>query len=208
MARAKTRGCGGRGGCGSDDQVALAARKRRCKMQETAEIPHPTTRNQEQGEEKTRQGEPHQPRRKKKAPLGQERKQRQSSNPTDQDQGQKTPTKTTDTDKTRNEKTPNRKRATTTKKKKTGAGQCLGEGEEEDVRIEGGERVQDEETQGEPQTKKVWGSPAPERERERERERNVADETNQTEEEDGRKQTPNTGRVVKGSKEQEQNADP
>ena len=50
-----------------------------------------------------------------------------------------------------------------------GAGQRLGVGEVEDVRIEVGELVHVEETQGEPQTKKVWGSPAPERERERKR---------------------------------------
>ena len=72
------------------------------------------------------------------------------------------------------------------KKKKTGAGQCLGVGEEEDVRIEGGERVQVEETQGEPQTKKVWASPAPERERERTRTRThgVDEQTIQEKEED------------------------
>ena len=83
----------------------------------------------------------------------------------------KTPPKKTDTDRTRTSKhrTGNERRRR--KGKKTGAGQCLGVGEEEDVRIEGGERVQVEETQREPQTKKVWGSPAPERERERERER-------------------------------------
>ena len=49
------------------------------------------------------------------------------------------------------------------KKKKQERERDLGVGVGDDVRIDVGERVQVEETQGEPQTKKVWGSPAPER---------------------------------------------
>ena len=42
-------------------------------MQETAESPHPSTwKREERGEEKTQQGETHQPRR-KKMPLGREK---------------------------------------------------------------------------------------------------------------------------------------
>ena len=94
---------------------------------------------------------------------------------------EKTPTRKTDTDRTRTSKhrTGNERRR---RKKQTGAGQRLGVGEEENVRIEVGERVQVEETQGEPQTKKVWGSPAPERERKRAH--GVDEQTRQEKEED------------------------
>ena len=71
-----------------------------------------------------------------------------------------------------NQTPPTTQRERRQKKKKTKKTQererDLGVGVGDDVRIDGEERVQDEETQGEPQTKKVWGSPAPERERERE----------------------------------------
>ena len=66
-------------------------------------------------------------------------------------------------------------RMTTRKKKKLELEPDLAKGAEQDERVEVGELVQDEETQGESQTLKgVWVSPAPEREREREKERTTA----------------------------------
>ena len=163
---------------------------------QNAPPPHPRTKGKPQG--KRGKGNPTHPEEEESAT-------RQAANRPRPGPG--TPTETTDTDKTRTRKhqTENERRRREKKKKQQVRERCLGECEEDDVRVEGGERVQDAETQGEPQTIKVWGSPAPEREK---REKNVADETNQTEEEDGRKQTPNTGRVVKGSKEQRQKTDP
>ena len=101
--RTKEKGGGGRGVCGSVDHVVLGAREERFKTQEiagetktpkhktrppthprtTGKTPgkrgkgtQPTQRKEEpqrRGRGKTRQGEPHPPRRKKeKAPLGQE----------------------------------------------------------------------------------------------------------------------------------------
>ena len=165
-------------------------------------------RTKKQGEEKTRQGEPHQPRRKKKAPLGQNRKQRQCSHPTRTRTRDKKNTKTTNTDKTRNEKTPNRKRTTTTRQKKKK------QVREVTLRYEGTRRY-GLKTQCVARSKSHKGNPKPQmgfgfpqRLRERKRERNVTDETNRTEEEDGRIQPPNTGRVVKGSQEQKQKRRP
>ena len=68
-------------------------------------------------------------------------------------------------------KTPNRQLSDERKKKKTGAGRNLDEEEKEEVRVEVGVRVQDEETLGETQTPQGFVVPQHLRERERERER-------------------------------------
>ena len=81
---------GAGGGCGSDDQVALDARQRRCKMQETAEIPNPTTPNQEtRGGENAARGTP--PTQKKEESATRPRKDTETTQQPDkdQDQGQK-----------------------------------------------------------------------------------------------------------------------
>ena len=167
MTRAKTRDCGGRGGCGSDDQVALDARQRRCKMQETAEISNPPTPNQEtRGGENTARGTP--PTQKKEEIATRPRKGTETTQQTDQDQDQVPPPRPPTPTRQERENTKPKTSDDDAKKKKKKTQvreRCLGECEEEDVRVEGGERVQDVETQGEPQTTRVWGSPAPEREK-------------------------------------------
>ena len=86
------------------------------------------------------------------------------------------------------------------KKEKQVRGRSLGVGVGEDVRIEVGERVQVEETQGEPQTpRRGFGFPQRLREREEKRKHGV-DETNQTKKKEGHIQKPNTGRGLKGLK--------
>ena len=107
----------------------------------------------------------------------------------------------TDRTKTRRHRTG--KRATTTRKK-TCAGRGRGVGVEHEVRVEGGVRLQDEETQGEPQTPEPqggFGFPQRLREREsKERKKNTAS-TDTPNKEQGGTQTikPNTGRALKGS---------
>ena len=102
----------------------------------------------------------------------------------------------------RNRPPPYQRATTTKKKKKTGAGHDLAKGAEQEVRIEVGVRVRDEETQGEPQTPKgVWGSPAPERKRKREK-NDVGEQPKQPEKEkEGTTNTKRTrGQVLKGTK--------
>ena len=177
-------------------------------MQENAEIPNPTTQNQEtRGRENAARGTP--PTQKKEESASRPKQETETMQPPDkdQDQGQKTTTTTTNTDKTRNEKTPNRKRTTTTRKKKKQVREVT-------LRYEGTRRY-GLKTQCVARSKSYKGNPKPQmglgfpqRLRERKRKRNVADETNRTEEENGRIQPPNTGRVVKGSQEQKQKRRP
>ena len=149
--------------------------------------------NQGETTRKTRQGEPHQPRTEKKAPLGQERFQ--SGNPTKtstRDEKNHPPRPPTPTrQETRKHRTGNerrRRKKEKRKKKKTQVRErCLGECEEEDVRVDVGELVQDAETQGEPQTKKVWGSPAPERERKEKKKTSPTKRTRQKKKTDANK---------------------
>ena len=154
---------------------------------QNAPPPHPRTKGKPQG--KRSKGNPTHPEEEQSAT-------RQAANRPRPGPG--TPTKTTDTDKTRTRKhqTENERRRRN-KKKQQVRERCLGECEEEDVRVEGGERVQDVETQGEPQTIKVWGSPAPEREK---REKtSPTKRTRQKKKTDANKK-PNTGRGLKGLK--------
>ena len=170
--------------------------------------PNPTTQNQEtRGRESAARGTP--PiQKKKKAPLGQNREQRQCSHPTrtrtrDKKQPPRPPTPTRQ--ETRKPRTENERRRRETKKKQV---------REVTLRYEGTRRY-GLKTQCVARSKSHKGNPKPQmgfgfpqRLRERKRERNVADETNRTEEEDGRIQPPNTGRVVKGSQEQKQKRRP
>ena len=102
---------------------------------------------------------------------------------------------------TKNQKTPKpeNERRRRKRKKKTGAGGDLGVGAGGDVRIGVGDRVQLEETQGEPQTPRR-GFGFPQRLREREEETRRRRKQPDKREEEGHIQKPNTGRGLKGSK--------
>ena len=107
--------------------------------------------------------------------------------------------------KTRTEHTTQRERREKKKKKNRCGSDALGKVRMKmyGSRAESVSRMQKH--KGNPKPKRFG---VPQRLRESEREKNVADEKSQTKEEDGRKQTPDTGRVVKGSKKQRQKTDP